>query len=76
VSRIADTIATESERVRLAMATALMGIGKRTASLNAAALTVARATGPIEFTSVSGECDPFDVVKHLTTDRLRAKLGT
>lgn len=74
VSRIADRIAAEPERVRLAMATALMGIGKRTAALNAAALKVARATGPIEFTSVSGECEPFDVVKHLTTDRLQEKL--
>jgi hypothetical protein len=29
---------------------------------------------PIEFTSASGECEPFDVVKHLTTDRLKEKL--
>ena len=31
--------------------------------------------GPIEFTSASGECEPFNVVKHLTTDRLKEKLG-
>ncbi len=65
----------ESERVRLAMGTALMGIGKRGAVLNEAALKVARAVGPIEFTSAGGACEPFDVVKHLTTDRLREKLG-
>lgn len=75
VERIAKRIATEPEKVRLAMGAALMGIGKRSAALNAAALQVARATGPIEFTSVSGDCEPFDVVKHLTTDRLKAKLG-
>lgn len=75
VQRMSDTIGTESEKVRLAMGAALMGIGKRNAVLNAAALTVARAVGPIEFTSVSGTCEPFDVVKHLTTDRLREKLG-
>lgn len=75
VGRIAETIGTESERVRLAMGTALMGIGKRSAVLNEAALKVARDVGPIEFTSASGECEPFDVVKHLTTDRLKEKLG-
>jgi len=75
VERIADTIGAEEERVRMAMGTALMGIGKRSAALNQAALKVARDVGPIEFTSVSGECEPFDVAKHLTTDRLREKLG-
>jgi 3-methyladenine DNA glycosylase AlkD len=74
VERIADTIATESEKVRLSMGAALMGIGKRSAALNEAALKVARKAGPIAFTSASGECEPFDVVKHLTTDRLKEKL--
>jgi hypothetical protein len=36
---------TEPERVRMAMGTALMGIGKRSAKLNAAALAVARDGG-------------------------------
>ena len=76
VERIASTIDREPERVRLAMATALMGIGKRTARLNAAALKVARAVGPIEFTSASGTCEPFDVAKHLDNDRLREKFST
>lgn len=51
VERIAAEIETAPERVRLAMAAALMGIGKRSAVLNAAALRVAQATGPIAFTS-------------------------
>ena len=75
VERIAGTIATEPEKVRLSMGAALMGIGKRSAVLNRAALKVARDVGPIEFTSVSGECEPFDVVKHLTSDRLKEKFG-
>jgi len=75
VERIAMRIATEPESVRLAMGAALMGIGKRSAVLNAAALAVARAVGPIEFSSASGDCEPFDVVKHLTSDRLKEKLG-
>lgn len=75
VRRIAATIDSEPEQVRLAMATALMGIGKRSASLNDAALRVARAVGPIAFTSASGQCEPFDVAKHLDNHRLRQKLS-
>jgi len=75
VERIAESIATESEKVRLSMGAALMGIGKRSAVLNEAALKVARDVGPIEFHSVSGECKPFDVAKHLITNRLKEKLG-
>jgi hypothetical protein len=75
VERIADTIGTEPEKVRLAMAAALMGIGKRSAALNAAALKVARTVGPIAFMSAGGDCEPFDVAKHLTTDRLKEKLA-
>jgi len=75
VKRIADTIDGEAERVRLSMGMALMGIGKRSAALNRAALKAARDAGPIEFTSASGECEPFDVARHLTTDRLKEKLG-
>ncbi|KFN49789.1 DNA alkylation repair protein [Arenimonas composti] len=75
VARIGAAIGGEPEGVRLAMATALMGIGKRSKALNAAALEIAKAAGPIEFTSVSGDCEPFDVVKHLDSPRLREKLG-
>lgn len=74
VKRIAATIGKEPEKVRLSMGAALMGIGKRSAALNKAALKVARAVGPIEFSSASGKCEPFDVVKHLTANRLKEKL--
>lgn len=74
VERISATINAESEAVRLSMGAALMGIGKRSAALNRAAVKVAQEVGPIEFDSVGGKCEPFDVVKHLTTDRLKAKL--
>lgn len=75
VARIAESIDHEPEAVRMAMGTALMGIGKRSAALNHAALNVALAVGPIEFTSASGQCEPFDVAKHLTSDGLKKKLG-
>jgi 3-methyladenine DNA glycosylase AlkD len=75
IERIDRAIRGERSEVQLAMAAALMNIGKRNAVLNAAALRVARKVGPIEFDSSSGRCEPFDVVKHLTTDRLKKKLG-
>jgi 3-methyladenine DNA glycosylase AlkD len=75
VEHIDDTIDEEPSSVRLAMGSALMGIGKRSATLNAAALRVAERVGPIEFESISGKCDPFDVAKHLRTDRLAEKLS-
>lgn len=74
VRRIDETIDEEDSEVRLAMGAALMGIGKRSRQLNGAALAVAERVGPIEFESASGKCDPFDVAKHLKTDRLRTKL--
>lgn len=58
----------------MAMAGALLGLGKRSARLNVESLAVARAIGPVDWDS-SGNCDPFDVVKHLDNDRLRKKLG-
>ncbi len=61
--------------VQGSMGGALLGIGKRSAKLNAAALKVARQIGPIEFETESGNCEPFDVVKHLTSDYIRKKLG-
>lgn len=75
VSRIEQGIAGESGDIPLAMAGALMSIGKRNPVLHAAALKVARKVGPVTFDSPSGRCEPFDVVKHLTTDRLKRKLG-
>ncbi len=75
VNLIDRTIDGETPELRLAMANALMGIGKRSPRLNEAALEVAERVGPITFETVSGKCDPFDVAKHLKTDRLKAKLG-
>jgi len=61
--------------VQGSMGGALMGIGKRTAKLNATALKIARRIGPIEFEAESGNCEPFDVSKHLTSDYITKKLG-
>lgn len=64
----------ESTGVRMSMAGALLGIGKRTKALNRAALRVAKKIGPIDF-DPSGKCDPFDAAGHLTSDYLKRKLG-
>lgn len=60
--------------VRMAMATALMGLGKRNATLWPEALRVAKELGPIDFDATGG-CEPFDVVKHIDHPRVREKLG-
>jgi hypothetical protein len=74
VDRIDTHHAKQSTSTLMSMAGALMGIGKRTETLNEAALRVAKAIGPIDF-DPDGRCDPFDVVKQLTGPHTREKLG-
>ncbi|MFT5051641.1 MAG: 3-methyladenine DNA glycosylase AlkD [Chlamydiales bacterium] len=75
VSQINKTYSKERGVVLGAMGGALMGIGKRNATLNAATLKVARRIGPIPVGGEDSDCDPFDVVKHLTSDYLTKKHG-
>jgi 3-methyladenine DNA glycosylase AlkD len=75
IAHIEKTYAKQPTSVLMSMATALMGIGKRNVTLNAAALKVARKIGPIDF-DPDGRCEPLDVVKHLTSDYLKKKLGS
>ena len=76
VEKIGKTIAKEENWVRVGMGGALMSIGKRNKKLNAAAIKVAKAIGPIHFSDGDKKCEPMDVLKHLTSDDLRNKLGT
>jgi 3-methyladenine DNA glycosylase AlkD len=76
IDTIKKTIATEENWVRVAMGGALITIGKRNKKLNSAAIDVARAIGPIHFSDGGKKCEPMDVLKHLTSDYLRNKLGT
>jgi 3-methyladenine DNA glycosylase AlkD len=73
---IGKTIAKEENRVRVGMGGALMSIGKRNKKLNAAAIKVAKAIGPIHFSDGDKKCEPMNVLKHLTSDDLRNKLAT
>ena len=59
---------------RMSMGSALMGIGKRNKKLNKAAVRLARKLGPIDFKDNKGNCEPFDIVKHLTSGYLKKKL--
>ena len=60
---------------KMSMGTALMGIGKRNKFLNTEALELARIISPIDFNEGNGKCEPFDIVKHLTSQHLKDKLG-
>ena len=48
-------------------------MGDRNKKLNAAAIKVAKAIGPIH--DGDTKCEPMDELKHLTSDDLRNKLG-
>ncbi len=75
IKRIKESWKDQSTSVLMSMAGALMGIGKRSKKLNAAALKVVRKIGPIKFDGPDGNCDPFDAEKHLTSDYIKKKLG-
>jgi hypothetical protein len=54
-----------------------MGIGKRSKKLNRAAIQAAKAIGPVDLDyGDDNSCEPLDVLKHLTSDHVRRKLGT
>ena len=77
IEHIQSTIDDEEMWVREAMAGALMGIGKRNKKLNMAAVRAAKAIGPIDVDyGDDNSCEPLDVLKHLTSDYLKKKLGT
>ena len=74
VAHIDKTYAKQSTQTLMSMASALMGIGKRSKGLNAAAFEAAAKIGPIDF-DPDGRCEPMDVTKHLTRDYIQKKLG-
>ncbi len=57
------------------MGGALIGIGKRSAELNRAAVKLATKVGLIDY-GEDANCEPLDMLKHLTSDYLKKKLGT
>ncbi|KAA5539424.1 DNA alkylation repair protein [Roseiconus nitratireducens] len=79
LQRIADIrehIHDEPMWVREAMNTALMGLGKRNKTLNQAAIKAAKAIGPVQIDyGDDNQCQPLDVLKHLTSDYVKNKFA-
>lgn len=76
IERIKKDIKDEQMWVRESMNSALMGIGKRNKKLNKAALRAAKTIGPVDIDyGDDNSCEPLDVIKHLTSDHLKKKLG-
>lgn len=77
IEYIRDNIHDEEMWVRESMNTSLMGIGKRNKKLNQAAVKAAKAIGPVDIDyGDDNSCEPLDVLKHLTSDYIKKKLGT
>jgi len=76
IARIEKTIHDQAMWVRESMKGALFGIGKRTKVLNKAAIKAVKAIGPVDvdYGDDSG-CEPFDVLKHLTSDYVKKKFA-
>ncbi|MGB7324635.1 MAG: DNA alkylation repair protein [Rubripirellula sp.] len=76
IEKIVDTIDGEEMWVREAMASALMGIGKRNKKLNTVAVRAAKKIGPIDVDyGDDNACEPLDVLKHLTSETLKKKFA-
>ena len=75
IKKIRATYKEVNNIVLTSMGGALLGIGKRNAELNAEALKLAKKIGPIPIESSKGKCEPFNVVKHLTSDYIKEKLN-
>jgi len=74
IKRINATLKKEKVWVKASMGGALIGIGKRNKKLNKEAIKVAKGIGPREITYGDTNCEPLDILKHLTNERLQEKL--
>ena len=73
IADIESKIEKEEMMVKVAMAGALLGIGKRNILLNSAAVKIAKRLGPVP--CGEGNCEPFDLYKHLTSEYVRKKFA-
>lgn len=76
IEHIRTHIHQEEMWVREAMNTALMGIGKRNKLLNKAAIAASKEIGPVDIDyGDDNDCEPLDVLKHLTSDHVKQKFA-
>ena len=59
----------------MSMAGALIGIGKRNKPLNLASVKLANRISPVKYHDGDRKCDPIDILKHITSDYIKEKLG-
>jgi len=76
IAHIQASIHQQSSDIKESMCATLIGIGKRSAQLNKAAIRTVKAIGPLDIEYPDSNCEPVDVMKHLTSDYLKKKLGT
>ncbi len=69
---IESTYANEDIPTLMAMATAVLGIGKRNTTLHSEALKLAKQIGPINFNEYEGQkCEPMNIEKNLNSDSVQ-----
>lgn len=75
IETIEKALQSEENFVRDAMNNALYAIGCRSKKLHTRALAAAKKIGRVEVDYGDNSCQAVDVVKHLTSDRIKAKLA-
>ena len=75
LKQIKSNIHSEENFVKDAMNNAVLGIGRRNASLHQKALEVAKENGIIEVDYGDNSCQALDVAKHLNSPLVRKKFG-
>ena len=75
IDQIVEQFSQVKPAERGAMGGSLLGIGKRSKVLNKRAIEVATSLGPIDFSEDNSSCEPMNVLKHLTSDYIKDKLG-
>jgi 3-methyladenine DNA glycosylase AlkD len=74
IDRIQKTIRKEENLVKDAMNCVIYAAGQRSAALNKRAIAAAKAYWPIEVDYGANTCEPLDVLKHLTGERIQSAL--
>jgi 3-methyladenine DNA glycosylase AlkD len=75
LKQIRTDIHSEENFIKDAMNNAVLGIGRRNATLHQKALEVAKENGVIEVDYGDNSCQALDVTKHLNSPLVRKKLG-
>ena len=74
IDRIQKTIRKEENFVKDAMNCVIYAAGQRSAKLNERAIAAAKAYWPIQVDYGDNACEPLDVLKHLTGERIQGGL--